>query len=278
MINMTILNAEQAYREYMVELPEGERFTQHHIKARDEDISRYMFIPGSHLRGRRIAERLEECRVVSATRGYWVYSGYYDGVFMTVCSTGMGGPVVAIAMEELARMGADTFIRVGSSGAGQDHLGVGDIAVATATVRFGGTSNNYLPPFFPASANFELTRELVDAAARRGITVHTGVCSAGDAFYAPKDPDSRALMKKAGVIANEMESDTQFTMGHFHGWRCGAAFVLDGGNAKKIAQSSATGMTIADHATNPDFAKGEDDVITICLDAMATIAKKDAAK
>jgi uridine phosphorylase len=275
---MGILNAAHAYAEYMVELAEGERFTQHHIKAREADISRYVFIPGSHLRGRRMAERLSECRVVSATRGYWVYSGYYEGVFMTVCSTGMGGPVVAIAMEELARMGADTFVRVGSAGAGQEYLGVGDIAVATATVRLGGTSNNYLPPFFPASAHFGLTRAMVEAADRRGVKVHTGVCSAGDAFYAPKDPDFRALMKQAGVLGMEMESDTQFTMGHYHGWRCGAAFVLDGGSAKKIAESSAAGITIANHATNADFLKGEDDVITLCLDGMATIAKADAAE
>jgi uridine phosphorylase len=275
---MAIQNPEFAYSEYMVELSEGESFTQHHIKAKQSDISRYVFIPGSHLRGRLIAERLEDCRVVSATRGYWLYSGFYNGVFMTVCSTGMGGPVVAIAMEELARMGADTFIRVGSAGAGQDHLGVGDIAVATATYRAGGTSYNYLPAAFPAVATFAVTRALADAATARGIAVHAGVCTAGDAFYAPKDPAQREQLKQAGVIAMEMESDTQFILGNFHGWRCGAAFVLDGGKAKQIKQSSAEALTIANHATNPDFRKGEDDLITICLDAMAAIARQDQGR
>lgn len=274
---MAIINPEVAYSEFTVTLPEGERFGEHHIKARKSDISRYCFIPGSHLRGRRMAERLDDCRVVSATRGYWVYSGYYQGVFMTVCSTGMGGPVVAIAMEELAHMGVDTFIRVGSAGAYQDHLGVGDIAVATATNRNGGTSYNYLPASFPAAAHFELTSELVEAARQRGITAHTGVCSAGDAFYAPKDPNVRALMKKAGVVAVEMESDTQFIMGHFHGWRCAAAFVLDNGPAKQIKDSSSSSRSIAQHATDPDFLQGEENVITICLDAMAAIARKDQA-
>lgn len=275
---MPILNLEHAYSEFMVELPEGERFTQHHIKAREADISRYVFIPGSHLRGRKIAERLDDCRVVSATRGYWLYSGYYKGVFMTVCSTGMGGPVVAIAMEELAKMGADTFIRVGSAGAGQEYLGVGDIAIATATYRAGGTSYNYLPAAFPAAADFGLTRAMVEAGEAMGIKAHTGVCSAGDAFYAPKDPATKELLKKAGLIAMEMESDTQFILGAYHGWRCAAGFVLDGGAAKKIADSSAASLTIANHATNADFIKGEDDLITICLEAMAATARNDQAQ
>lgn len=273
---MSILNPEHAYKEYQVDLPEGERFTQHHIKVRNSDVSRYVFIPGSHLRGQRIAERLENCRVIGSTRGYWLYTGYYEGIMMTICSTGMGGPVVAIAMEELARMGADTFIRIGSAAAFQDYLGVGDIAVATATYRAGGTSFNYLPAPFPAVADFGLTRALAEAADRRGITVHTGVCYATDAFYAAGGPAQMELLKRAGVVAMEMESDTQFTMGHYHGWRCAAGFVLDGGSATKIEDSSSEELTIAHHATNKEFLRGEDDLITICLDGMAAVARRDA--
>ena len=93
---MPLQNPEHAYKEYVPELEEGERFTEHHIKVRQADVSRYVFIPGSHLRGRRMAEMLDEARVVSATRGYYLYSGTYQGIFMTICSTGMGGPVTAI--------------------------------------------------------------------------------------------------------------------------------------------------------------------------------------
>jgi uridine phosphorylase len=275
---MPIKNPQHAYTEYLADLPEGERFSQHHIKIRQSDLSRYVFIPGSHLRGRRIAERMDDCAVVSVTRGYWLYSGYWKGVFMTVCSTGMGGPVVGIAMEELAKMGADTFIRVGSAGTVQEHLGVGDIVVATATVRFGGTSKNYLPEIYPAAAHFDVTRALIDAGNALGAPIYYGVYSAGDAFYAPKSEETRDLMKKAGVMAMEMESDTQFIMGQYHGWRCGSACVLDGGPKKKIATSSAPGMSIANHADNPEFMKGEDDLITMCLDAMAAIAAKDGGR
>lgn len=274
---MAIQNGEHAYREFMVELKPGESFTQHHIKVRKEDVSRYMFIPGSHLRGRRIAERLENCRLVGATRGYYVYTGTYKGVTMSVCSTGMGGPVVAIAMEELGNLGVDTFVRVGSAGAISDDLGVGDIALATATYRDGGTSYNYLPAAFPAVADFYLTHDLTDAARDMHIGVHVGVCTAGDAFYGPKDAERSARLKKAGVVAVEMESDTEFIVGAYHGFRCAAGFVLDGGNKKKIKESSAAGMEIANHATNEDFLKGEDDLITVALEGMLRCAQRDAA-
>ncbi len=274
---MPILNPEHAYREYVPALPAGESFTTHHIKVRQEEVSRYCFIPGSHLRGRKIAEQLDDCRVVSATRGYYIYSGYFEGVFMSVCSTGMGGPVVAIAMEELARLGVDTFIRVGSSGAGQDYLGVGDIAISTGVVRLGGTSYNFLPASFPSVPNFDLTLDMKLAAEELGVTAHLGVTSAGDAFYGPKDPNVGALLRKAGLIAMEMEADTQFIVGSYNGWRCAAAFVLDGGNAKKIKQSSAEGMEIANHADNAEFIKGEDDLILISLKAMARCARRDQA-
>lgn len=274
---MPLENPEQAYQEFTVPLAEGESFTQHHIKVRTEDLSRYLFIPGSHLRGRKMAERLERARVIGSTRGYWLYTGYWKGVKMSICSTGMGGPVVGIAMEELARMGADTFIRVGSAGTFQDHLGVGDIVVATATCRVGGTSYNYLPAIYPAVSHFDVTRALIDAGRDLGAEIYYGLCSAGDAFYAPKDAERTALMKRAGVLALEMESDTQFAMGLYHGWRCGAAFVLDGGPKKKIAQSSAVGMSIADHAHNAEFQKGEQDLITLSFDAMAALAKADEA-
>lgn len=273
---MTIKNAEFAYREYVPELKD-ERFITHHIKANREDISRYCFIPGSHLRGRRIAERLENCELVSATRGYYIYTGYSEGVKLTVCSTGMGGPVVAIAMEELARLGVDTFIRVGSAGGIQDHLGVGDIAVATAMVRSGGTSYNFLPAKFPAAGNYELVTDLIEAAKEVGATVHAGVCTAGDAFYGPKDPTERELLKRAGVIAGEMEADTQYILGMYNGWRCAAAFVCDGGPARKVKNSSAEGMEIANHADNEEFIKGENALIDLSIKAMVRCAKRDQA-
>lgn len=257
----------------------GAQYTQHHIKAPAEAISGYCLIPGDHIRGKKIAERLQGVELLSSTRGIFVYSGTYGDVFMTVCSTGMGGPQVAIAMEELGRMGAHTFIRVGSSGGIQDEIGVGDIVVATATYRDGGTSYKYLPGPFPAVADFFVTRELYDVAVEMGVKVHLGVVVAGDAFYAPKDPTLRQLLKDAGVLCGEMESDTEFIIGHYRKFRCGAIFVCDGGpRSKEIKSVGKVSINIANHATDPDFLEGEDKIIAIALEAMRRIALRDREK
>lgn len=274
---MPIINPEHAYKEFVPDLPAGERFKTHHIKVRPTDLSRYCLIPGSHLRGRRIAEMLDECRVVSATRGYYLYTGLYQGVRLSVCSTGMGGPVVAIAMEELAELGVDTFLRVGSAGAFQPGLGVGDIVATTGVVRLGGTGNGLLPLEFPAVPEFDLTLALKEAGMARGVPLHLGVTITADLFYAPPNPELDERLRKAGALAIEMEADTQLLLGQMKGWRCAAAFVLDGGEAKEILDSSAEGMAIANHADNDLFRQGEEALIQISLDALVRIAQQDAA-
>ena len=99
---------------------------EHHIRCDPGEIARYIFAPGAHDRAKKIADHFDNARLVSDSRGYMVYTGLVNGFQMTVCSTGIGGPQVAIGIEELAHMGADTFIRVGSCGVLQDRLGVGD--------------------------------------------------------------------------------------------------------------------------------------------------------
>lgn len=272
---MTIRNPQNAYSEYVSPLPEGQRFPEHHIKVLPGQLSRYVLIPGSHLRGRRIAEELDDCEVVSATRGYYIYTGYTGGLRVTVCSTGMGGPAAAIAMEELGRMGCDTFIRVGSAGAVAPHLGVGDIAIATGCVRGGGTGARYLPPEFPAVPNFDLTAAMVEAGRRLGAPVHTGVCATGDAFYGPDPEAESARLQQAGVLAIEMEADTLFIVGQYRRFRVAAGFALDGGQAREVGESSSVHQAIADHATHQTFQQGEAALIHLSLEALRIIAEQD---
>lgn len=272
---MPLINPEHAYKEYVPALGPGESFSEHHMKVRREDLSRYVLIPGSHLRGRLIAEQMEACRVVSATRGYYVYTGLYQGQRLTVCSTGMGGPAAAIAMEELGAMGCDTFIRVGSAGAVAPGLGVGDIAIATGMVRGGGTSRRYLPPEFPAVPDFGLTGALAEAARAAGVAAQTGVCAAGDAFYAPDAEAESVRLRSAGVLAIEMEADTLFVVAQVRGWRAAAAFVLDGGEARAVGESSSRHFAIADHATHRTFKEGEMALIGLSLSALAGVAARE---
>lgn len=236
-----------------------------HIKCQPEEVSRYVFCPGSQRRAERIAERFDDMEKVADDRGIVVYTGTYKGVTMTSCGTGMGGPAVAICMEELANLGADTFIRVGSCGVFQDDQGPGDIIIASGTVREGGTSKAYLPLEFPAVPTYEVLETLVEAAEGLDIGYTVGVGIAGDAFYSPREAYEPGLLKQAGLVSVEMESDTLFIVGQFRGLRTGALYASDGTNNE-----------IKPVWGEEKYLQGEHDMITIALEGMLALAKKDA--
>ena len=238
-----------------------------HIKCDPSEISRYVFCPGDQKRAKKIADQLDTSHLVTESRGYAVYSGEYKGVFMTVCGTGMGGPAVAIGLEELAHMGADTFIRVGSCGVFQDGQKPGDVIAASGTVREGGTGNAYLPPVFPAVPTFSVLRALVEAGEALKIPVTVGVGIAGDSFYGPRDAQQFLPMKEAGVVFVEMESDTLFIVGAVRGWRTGAIFASDGSPGE-----------IKPEWGEQDFRRGEMEAIRIAIQAMWNLAQADTAK
>jgi len=235
-----------------------------HIKCDASDISRYVFCPGDQQRAKKIADQFDTSHLVTESRGYTVYSGEYRGVFMTVCGTGMGGPAVAIGVEELAHMGANTFIRVGSCGVFQEGQKPGDVIAASGTVRAGGTSNAYLPPIFPAVPTFAILRSLVEAGEELDIPLTVGVGIAGDAFYAPRDSAQSIQIVVPCLVFVEMESDTLFIVGAVRGWRTGAIFASDG----------APGQIKPDWG-EADFRRGEMNAIKIALQAMWKIAQAD---
>jgi uridine phosphorylase len=235
-----------------------------HIQCDPEEIARYVFCPGDQARARKIAGQIDNSYLVTDSRGYAVFSGYYNDVFMTVIGTGMGGPTVAIAVEELAHMGADTFVRVGSCGVFQEGQRPGDVIIASGTVRHGGTANGYLPPAFPAVPTYSVLRALVDAAEAADIPVTVGIGVAGDGFYSPHDPKTSEMLRSAGVVSVEMESDTLFIVGAYRGLRTGALYASDG-----------TPDEIKPDWGEADFRRGEMDAIRIGLEAMLAIARAD---
>jgi len=239
---------------------------EHHLPCDPSSISRYVFCPGDQNRARKIAAHLDDSYLVLENRGYIVFSGSYQGVFMTVIGTGMGGPAVAIALEELAHMGADTFMRVGSCGVFQEFQKPGDVIISNGTVRFGGTANAYLPLEYPAVPDFALTRTLVEAAEEFGITPTIGVGITTDAFYAPGNPDIHNLWAKIGAVYIEMETDTLFILGTFRRWRTAALFTSDG-----------TATEIKPEWGQADYQKGQEQTIQIALEGMLAIARSDRA-
>lgn len=207
---------------------------QFHIRCQQGDVGRYCLLPGDPGRCEAIAALLEQPRFVSSNREFTVYTGTLLGEPVSVCSTGIGGPSAAIALEELHQIGADTFIRVGTCGGIDLQVQAGDLVIATGAVRYEHTSFEYAPPEYPAVPDFTVTRALADAAAESGKPFTMGVVQCKDSFYGQHDPARMPVAgellakweawKRLGVKASEMESAALFVAAAALRCRCGACF------------------------------------------------------
>jgi uridine phosphorylase len=205
---------------------------QYHIKCAENDVGEYCILPGDPGRCELIAGYFTDAREVARNREYLTYTGYIGDKKVSVVSTGIGGPSAAIAMEELAELGAHTFIRVGTCGGISEKVRGGDAVIASAAVRQEGTSREYAPLEFPAAADFDVTLALKTAAVKLGIPCHVGVVQCKDSFYGQHRPEvmpvSRELSykweawKRLGVLASEMESAALFVVASHLKVRCGS--------------------------------------------------------
>ena len=207
---------------------------QFHIQCVEGDVGRYVFLPGDPGRCEAIARHFDNPVHIGMNREYNVWTGYLLGEKVSVCSTGIGGPSASIAMEELANIGADTFIRIGTCGG--IHLDVlpGDVVVASGAIRFDHTSLEYAPIEFPAVADFDITAALKAAGEELGYNTHVGVVQCKDSFYGQHSPESSPVYydllqkweswKRLGVKASEMESAALFVVAAARGVRCGSCF------------------------------------------------------
>jgi len=200
---------------------------QRHLRITAGAMPRYCLIPGDPGRAERIAKRFEQPVEVIRNREYLGFRGRVDGVPIGVCSTGIGGPSTSIAIEELANVGVDTFIRVGSAGGRQETIPVGSLVVVTAAHRGEGTSLAYLPPEFPAVADLEVTTALIEAAKELGQSPVVGIATTRDAFYRRDQALAELLSKEGGVVAAEQECATVFIVSTVRRVRAGAVLAVD---------------------------------------------------
>jgi uridine phosphorylase len=199
---------------------------QPHIMCGVGDVAKYVLIPGDPRRVEKIAAFFDKSKKVADYRGFVTYTGAVNGIRISACSTGIGCPSAAIAVEELSRIGAETFIRVGTTGALQNEIKTGDIVIATSAVRADGTSRSYAPIELPAVADFNVTSALVNAAHKLRQKVHFGPVLTSDAFYG--DLDNLRLWSKYNVLSVEMESSTLFTLANVKKLKAGSILAVDG--------------------------------------------------
>jgi len=197
------------------------------------DIAKYVLLPGDPKRVERIASFFDEAHKVAEYRGFVTYSGRVDGIGISACSTGIGCPSAAIVVEELMKIGAETLIRVGTTGALQPNIEIGDIVVGTAAVRADGTTRSYVPIEYPAVASLEVVSALLQASRRIKKKIHLGIVLTSDVFYGENN-NATWRFSEAKVLSVEMECSTIFALTGLKGLRSGAIMAVDGNLVKGI--------------------------------------------
>ena len=255
------------------ERPQTEEGYQYHIACKPGDVARYVLLPGDPERVPKISSLWDEAREIAFHREYRTHTGKYKGVPISVTSTGIGGPSMAIAIEELAAIGADTFIRVGSTGAIQPGMEIGDLIIAKAAVRLEGTSKQYVRVEYPAVADLEVTLALIEAAETLGVKYHIGITASTDSFYLGQGRPglkgyfpsfARNIMddlKQANVTNFEMEAATLYTLANIYGLRAGCVCAV-----------------FANRVTNEFGKAGEKEAAMVASEAVKILAEWDEEK
>ncbi len=259
----------------MIDYTEGSG-KEYHIGVGKGDVGEYVILPGDPKRCAKIAAFFDDARLVGDSREYTTYTGYLDGTKVSVTSTGIGGPSASIAMEELYKCGAKTFIRVGTCGGMDIDVMGGDLVIATGAIRFEGTSKEYAPIEFPAVADLDIVNALVKAAKNQGKRYHTGVVQCKDSFYGQHRPEtlpnSHELLDKwdawlkLGTKASEMESAALYIVASYLKVRCGSVF-LTVANQERAKQGLSNTQA---HDT--------EDAIKVAIEAMRILIADDKAK
>src|SRR5579859_345528 len=243
---------------------------KYHIGLARADVGDYVLAPGDPFRTPLIAKHLEDAKEVGFSREYRTFTGKVEGVPVSAMSTGMGGPSVAIGVEELHELGVHTVLRVGTCGALQPGVKVGDLVIALASVRSEGTSDGYVPREYPAVASLDMVNALVEAAEAAKAPYHVGIMRSVDALYSDLVPDKMPrpdlrleldMWTKAGVIGNDMEASTLFVVSRIRGMRAGTiCLCVDEVGAGEI------------HHLDPSYM---DRMVSVAVGAIRILIKRD---
>ncbi|MHA1959998.1 MAG: uridine phosphorylase [Candidatus Thorarchaeota archaeon] len=246
---------------------------QYHIEVKEGDVAPSVLLPGDPQRVAKISSRWDTFREVAVHRQYVTHTGTFGKAPISACSTGIGGPGTAIAVEELANVGVRTFIRVGSCATLKPDIEIGDLIISTGGVRLDGTSKQYVRPEYPASAHYEVVLAMVEAAENLGLNYHLGITASTDSFYLGQSRPgfegytqsmSDSLLddlQRANVANFEMEAATLFTLANIYGFRSGAVCAV-----------------YANRVRNEFEVKGEEDVISCGNEAVRILAEMDEEK
>lgn len=250
---------------------------QYHLDIKKGDVGKYVILPGDPKRCKKIAQYFDDPQLIADNREYVTYTGYLDGIKVSVTSTGIGGPSAAIAIEELVQSGADTFIRVGTCGGMEIDVKSGDIVIASGAIRQEGTSKEYAPIEFPAVGNYTVINALVDSVKKmKDIKYHVGVVQSKDSFYGQHDPSSKPVSYelenkweawlKMGTLASEMETAALYVVSSYLKVRSATVLLVVANQEREKKQLD-----------NP-VVRDTDKAIKVAIEAIKLLAKQDKAE
>ena len=244
---------------------------QPHIQLDESLRIKYAILPGDPARVDRIAQQLENVEELKFNREYRSLRGDYKGVPILAMSTGMGGASMAIAVEELRNIGITHIIRIGSCGALQEGIGLGDLILVNAAVRDDGASRTYAPDTFPGVADPELLAACARSGKDKGFRCHVGLCRSHDSFYIDEVDQINAAWSKRGILGSDMETAALFTVARLRGLK--AASILN----NVVIWGEDTSESIGSYADGAGLtAQGEKNEITVALEAFVRTEKGEA--
>ncbi len=253
--------------------PETEEGLQYHLRVKPGDLQGVVLLPGDPKRVDKIVSEWDEKTKKAEYRQFISYTGKYKGTPISVTSTGIGPAACEIVLPELHAIGIHDVIRVGSCGALQEEIEIGDVVISTAAVKLEDSSHHYVRPTFPAIANYEIIMALIQACEENNIPYHVGITASSSSFYGGQ---GRPLptgyishwsekvyeeMKQSGVKNFEMEASLIFTLSHILGMRAGAIAAV-----------------YANRATNEFGVKGEENAIKAANEAVKILHDLDEDK
>lgn len=206
----------------------------YHVRVKPGEIAEYVLLPGDPERVLKIAEYWDEGKEISFHREFRVWTGVVSDKPVSACSTGIGAPSTAIAIEELARAGARTFIRVGSTGAIREGIDLGELIISAGAVRLEGTSRQYVIDGYPAFSDYEVMLALIEAAESLGLRYYVGVTATTDSFYTGQgrkgfreyswsySKDIIHDLRSMNVLNFDMETSIIYTLASIYGLRAGS--------------------------------------------------------
>ena len=243
---------------------------KYHIGLGRGEVGDYVLAPGDPFRTPLIAKHLDGAKEVAFSREYRTFTGTVEGVKVSAMSTGMGGPGVAIGLEELHELGVHTVLRVGTCGALQPGIKMGDLVIALGAVRSEGTPDGYVPKEYPAVASLDVIEALREAAEATGVPHHLGIMRSVDALYSDLVPDQmprpdlRAELEmwtRAGVVGNDMETSTLYIVARLRKMRAGTVCLcVDEVGAGEI------------HHLDPSYM---DRMLSVAVEAIRRLIKRD---